>query len=875
MGVEPEASLPFAGLSALMAPVKVHLEGIPDRQRRALGVALALADGPGEGPLATCAGALSVLAAAADSTPVVVLVDDFHWMDVESARIIEFVARRVAEERILVLLATRDRPWTATAPEGIPVLELGALTPGQCRTLAEQSGYEIAPGQLRLLVEATGGNPLGVIEWLRHWGSAENGMRSGEGWAPAVLHESLDRAWGGVLETLPEEVRLAGFVVAADQLSGGRFVLAALDALGLSPDALSELVSCGLIRESGGSYRMRHPLVRTALLRRMQFPGRERAYQALAQVADGACRSWYLTATVTTPDESHAAELEQTAREARARQGLHASARALYRAAELTPDRPMKASRLRQAAHDIFLVGDATTALEWARTAASLLPDDHALTAEAHRLIGRAATWSGQPGPSLVAYLRAAAAAEDAGDPATAASILAETTLSAAAMGDGHQALAAAHRLEDLWRAHPHAAADASASDLAYLAATLVLCGQAHRADGYLHRAQRLLTRAYAFEDLQAMAVLSQVLGWLEQYPLARSLIDLVIHAARQAGIPSLLTLGLITRTQLGWWTGDWPSAYADATEALHWAKENALQGSTGMSLTLLAHLDAARGDTDGCVTRVRQVLDRHPDGRSYPQIFAHAAVGLSALGDDTLDTATCQLSRTCDLTRQRGIDLCTVLPYAGDLAEALARHGDTRRCRQVADWLTAQTRHRPLAYPTAAAHRASAITAPDLDEAEGHVEQALAALARVAMPFERARLLLGWGERLRSEGRHALAQDPLEEALAVFDRLGARPWLDRAQTELAVCGDGNQPGHRTPTRRNVLAALSPQEVQVSRAVAQALSNSEIAEALIISVKTVEAHLTRIYRKTGTRSRTDLAQRVAASAEAGFYRASD
>ena len=102
----------------------------------------------------------------------------------------------------------------------------------------------------------------------------------------------------------------------------------------------------------------------------------------------------------------------------------------------------------------------------------------------------------------------------------------------------------------------------------------------------------------------------------------------------------------------------------------------------------------------------------------------------------------------------------------------------------------------------------------------------------------------------------------PLRHALTIFSSLGARPWAARATTELSASGVRVWAGVRN---QNIspLDSLSPQELQVARAVGRGLNNVEAAAALFVSRKTVEAHLTRAYRKLGVRSRTELARLLA------------
>jgi DNA-binding NarL/FixJ family response regulator len=143
---------------------------------------------------------------------------------------------------------------------------------------------------------------------------------------------------------------------------------------------------------------------------------------------------------------------------------------------------------------------------------------------------------------------------------------------------------------------------------------------------------------------------------------------------------------------------------------------------------------------------------------------------------------------------------------------------------------------------------------ATSLGDVRHHFGVAATAHQRRRTPFEQARTQLCEGEMLRRFRRPRVARPALRAALATFRSLGAKPWAERAETELAAAGD-RHPGRPTPAG---LALLTPQELQVAQAAARGLNNPEVAASLFVSRKTVEAHLTRVYRKLGVRSRTDL-----------------
>jgi DNA-binding CsgD family transcriptional regulator len=144
---------------------------------------------------------------------------------------------------------------------------------------------------------------------------------------------------------------------------------------------------------------------------------------------------------------------------------------------------------------------------------------------------------------------------------------------------------------------------------------------------------------------------------------------------------------------------------------------------------------------------------------------------------------------------------------------------------------------------------------------ARGESEKASEAIAsalehhqRLPMPFELARTLTVAGEIHRRARRKRRAMDALVAAEAIFDRLGAPIWRKRAAEERS------RVGVRTATSR-ASSSLTEAEVEVAGLAIKGLSNAEIAGRLFMSQRTVQAHLSKIYRKVGVRSRTQLAAR--------------
>jgi DNA-binding CsgD family transcriptional regulator len=316
------------------------------------------------------------------------------------------------------------------------------------------------------------------------------------------------------------------------------------------------------------------------------------------------------------------------------------------------------------------------------------------------------------------------------------------------------------------------------------------------------------------------------------------------------------LSLALGLSSELGWWTGEWAPAYADATDSLQWAQELNQTGLIGYGLSLLARIEAARGERKECEAHVERArTDIEPRGMSCQAIYDAAALGLCALTHGELAAAIEHLESAWTLMQAAELGNPDIVPFVGDLAEALARSGAADRAAQILAWLQERADSTGLAYPAAAAARVKGILAADPAEAEAWFGRANLVHHKRPMPFEQARTLLCEGEALRRARRPTAARSPLRHALALFSGLGARPWAARTISELAATGA--QIGTRNNSQP-ALEALSPQELQVARAIGRGLNNAEAAAALFISRKTVEAHLTRAYRKLGIRSRTEL-----------------
>ena len=166
-GVESEAVLPFAAVADLLMPLLKHVEGLPEVQREALEIALALRAGTVGSPLAVCAAALGTFASAADAKPLLLVVDDFPWIDAPSQQVLMFVARRLAPERIALLLSVRSEVPVDPGIWRLPTIELGPLSADESRALVAALPVRASPRVVETIVERCAGNPLAVVEIAR------------------------------------------------------------------------------------------------------------------------------------------------------------------------------------------------------------------------------------------------------------------------------------------------------------------------------------------------------------------------------------------------------------------------------------------------------------------------------------------------------------------------------------------------------------------------------------------------------------------------------------------------------------------------------------------------------------------------------------
>ena len=858
-GVESEAEIAFSGLSELLRPVLGQLPEIPERQAAALSGALAIGPASTGDRFAVAAATLSLLAAAAERRPLLVVVDDVHWVDAASAEALLFAARRLDAEPVAMLLAARAEEATPFESAGIPQLVLAGLDRrASLALLASHAGDELSSAVAERLFEATGGNALALVE-IPPLLSGEQLVGMEELDEPLPTTSALERSFTSRIARLSGEARRALVVAAASDSEDVGIVLSALEQLGIPRAALEEAELAGLVDVRGEQLRFRHPLLRSAAYHAASAPECRGAHRTLAAAVRGdgdedtTRRAWHLARATLGPDEDVARLLEQAGVHARRRQGFVAAASAFERAARLSPDPGDRTKRLLAAADAAQLANrvNRAVALLEAADADARSPE---LRVEVRHLRGRIEIWRGHA-DEAVRLLVAEADTVEQEAPHTAVTLLTEGA-SAAIVGPGvAEAARLAERAYEL--AQPLGGLHEELAAL-QLGKVLILAGEARRGHRLIMRCVSLLEDDDPLARGVELAQCAPVLMAVEEYSVADRVLEAVIEAAREANALGLLPYCLGARAELEIRTGRWTSAFADAFESVHLAREAGQAAQLFYNLGRLALVEAGWGREQACRAHVEEARELGADSPSISHLFlAEAAVGLLELGLGRPAAAIPAFEAGQGMLERMGMHEPGRGDCIADLVEAYVRSGRRDDAERALATLESRAEQTERVCALATAWRCRGLLA-DKDELDGAFRTALEHHERTTVPFEQARTELCYGEVLRRHGRRVDAREQLRAALSTFDRLGAEPWAARTRVELAATGE------RLRSREARLTeALTSQELQVARIVATGVSNKEAAAALFLTPKTIEFHLSKIYRKLDVRSRTALARRLA------------
>jgi DNA-binding NarL/FixJ family response regulator len=804
---EAEQQFSYAVLGDLLEGSADETATLPVPQRRALERALFVAadDAPTDPHLLSVA-VRTLLARRTESRKVTIAIDDLQWADQASLAALSFALRRTPDVR---LVATARRNHRVSLPVEMAHVELTGLSPGAMHHLIVQHlGYSLARPALLRLHALSAGNPFFALELARGVG------RDGE----LVLPESLRSLLADRFSVLPAATR-RGLAKAA---------------LGGSWDGdLAAAIDAGVV-ERGRPSRFVHPLFAEAAVEQVSESTRRELHREIAAAAPTPeQRARHLALAATGPDAAVAEALDLAARESVRRGASLSGARLWQSAAELTPagEDVRRAERLVEAGIALLLSGSPDEADELLAANVPRLPPG----ALRHRaLIHRALMLARSDSRAVIPALEEVFGEVE--DPAVRHEVVAlissfETTVGnsqrASTLVRDHVRWAEEHAPEMLPAALLLAAGRATLDDQpawAFLDRARLLASRGseapHPAWGWALRAPALMredrwdeARAAVEEAarddpaktvyqeasrLVSMAMVELAAG---EAAAARDRGDDVLCIGEQIMVPSMICNGHVAVAEAATLLGDVAAARA------HIAAATAAAASVHAQI----HLDAAR-----------------------------QALGLLELGlGDAAAAATAFGAVSDDSYRHYGT-------LAGgriqlDAVEALTSVGDVERAAWVAATIPTEAWEHDVAV---------ALLHAGAHELDAAIDTLGAARAPYA-PFRAGRMLLLQGRWQRMLRHRATARDALTAARETFTSIGALLWIARVDDELGRLG-GRRPGGAT---------LTESECRVAELVATGLSNKQVAARLVVSQRTVEVHLTKIYAKLDLTGRTALVAR--------------
>jgi ATP/maltotriose-dependent transcriptional regulator MalT len=856
---EVETTLAFAALNDLFADLADEgLDDLPEPQRIALDAALlrvSAADPPEA--LAVSVAARHVIRRAATEGPVALAIDDVQWLDEPSARVLDFVLRRLDDERVGVIASRRTSDGSTAAPmvpgvaaDRMTVVDVLPLSIDAVdRLLRSRLRVELARPTLLRLHAVAGGNPFYALEL----GAAI--ARTSNRDHPDVLAvpPSLDVLVGARLAALDDDAETA--VLAASAATHPTVALIAA-AVGTDPTAaLARAVAAGVLDLDGGAVRFTHPLIAAAAYSRTSEDRRREIHQRLADAVDEPEeRARHLARAVTAPETGVADALEAAAMAVARRGAPDAAAALAERAADLTPtsDRIATRRRLGIAADQHIRGGD----IGRARTALQRLVDSsdgaversEALARLAHLLLVQA-EWD----ESGRLYREAAALVDD--DPRRRIPI--ELGLAGVAYVTWQDRPAGArHAAEALRLAEELGDPVVLFQTLGHAASWRGVMGEDWRA--LMERADALAPvipdlTGIEHPDLQFARLLRDAGEFVEARRRLAQLIDRARERGDWHGLPRLLSAlaGLEART------GDLDTAERMYREAATGVLQTG-EGAWMDDLNVVPHwIRVVRGDVEGA----RAIEERTSARLDANPLLAHERWS-TMLGSAELDFSRGDLAAAQQrITRLLGLAAAVPMKAAAECEfvvlaiEVAVSSGHMHDAATLAGDALPRLRAAGVPWIAAEADRAEAVfhaAGGDVERARELSAAAIDAAASSGIPMVHGRALLTAGEILRRARQKGQAREALTEAIAIFERMGARLWVERARSELA----------RVAVKRPEGAGLTATERQVVDLVAAGRSNKEIADTLFMSVHTVEAHLTRLFRALGVASRTELARLV-------------
>ncbi len=857
-----DTKLSFAVLGDLLAPALHVLPSLAEPRRRALEVALSLRAPSGRAPASTSVAlaTLDAIRLLAHDRSVLIAIDDAPWIDPSSLRVLRFVLRRLGDQRVGILVTARS-----SVDDAVPAL-LDGFTPLPARVrlpaldvrairalLSLRLGISLPRHLEARIHEQSGGNPFYALELTRSLERRHVGRHD-----PIPLPGSLRSLMAERLETLsPPALEVATYAALLSRPTVS--VIAAPDDEGPPASAVDEAVDAGILHLHDDAITFDHPLLAAAVVAGTSEAERRRIHACLATiVTEPEERARHLAAATAIPDAAVATMLDIAVDDAASRGAPAAAASLAEDALRLTPvDRQQDVHRRMLTAIDQHRhAGDLRAAL---RIVERGLPSAPAGTARASLLVRLGGIREKEAGFAEAEVHLLAAAAETSADMGLRSAIQLELAFARMHLGDmggaemhAQASLAFAEMARD-----PRLIEDAAVR----LASFRFVMGRGVD--------EAMLMTMFAIGPrmepdplgIEPMVDPSVMLGYIlkssDRFEEARTTLEARFRQAVAAGNDGVLPLIVAQISELAFWAGDWTEAERRAVTGLELIDAEHRSVAASVLHYCLALVYGGRGQVKDARRSGRRAKEAAERDRNVP-LMLMAEASLAALDLAVGDAAAThrRLGGVSEQLASMGTGEPGVLRFMADEIEALVNLGEIDAALELTDYFEGQGRalDRPFALATGARCRALVEAASgDGQAAMATIDRALIEHERLPMPLELGRTLLVAGTIRRRAKQKRAAREALESASEIFTRLGARLWADHARSEL----------ERVVVHATSGTELTPTEARIAELVAAGRTSREVAEALFISIKTVDSNLTRIYRKIGVRSRTELARAFA------------
>lgn len=847
-----ESVLAYAALSDLLRDVDAtEYADLPDVQRLALDRVLLRAGfhERASEQREVAASFLAVVERFAESSPVLLSVDDLQWLDTSSQKVIAYAARRFTGPIGLLGTVRAERGGGAPAA-WLQLPRPDALARTTVRPLTLNGLHEVVSNRLGLtfrrpamvrILEISAGNPLYALELARTIdGDDHQGAHLR---LPGTLLE-LVRGRIGMLDADVQELLLAAACVAEPTVE----LLAAATDYDAEHvfERLEHAERSGIVVIDGHRIRFEHPLLARGVYTSAATVQRRAMHRRLSHIVEEPelCAR-HLALAAAHGDQATLASLDAAAEIARVRGAPAAAAELLDLAAELGGDTPTR--RILSARHH-FNAGDAARARALLKT---LVRRSGPVAAEALTLLGVIEYLEGS---RTVAARLLQRALDECGDVLPLrVRILIPLAL---ALFNDHQPEAAASRADEAVAAatrlgEPHLLSEALSTRVS------LACWSGRGIDqAAMQRALQLADPSVAtpvvIRPSMHHAVLLALTGQLEQACEAMQCISADCHLR---GEESDQVVVAVHRVLIEIWRGEFTQASMIAEDALE--RADLLDGDLPRAgaLTVRAAVAAYVGRPD----------DARRDAEKAQQAVQTAgAVFMTACHANVMGFLEVSLGNYAAALSALDPLLSTFNPesteiYFGafipDAVEALVGLDRLDEAEPLVDALESNGRRLDRAWMLAIGARCRAMllgARGELDKASLAVEAAMEHHVRLPMPFEHARTQVLLGQLQRRQRQKEAATTTLREAIQAFEAMGTALWADRAHGELA----------RADVAHVGSEELTPSEQRVAELAAGGMTNRDIAATVFISAKTVETNLSRVYRKLGIHSRNQLRRHI-------------